>query len=172
MRIKDEICCFAFLWRWYNGCAFNILIVVDTGAGAWLIRYVNYDVFELTQCVWRKASWYLLSLRSDRVHCTCMPNHSFLCVYVRCSHYFMFTPGKFKRGIGFLFLPFVNAMEGQPILVVMYGGELLYLQIWCNHSHHRYHVMHCTITINQAWFSPRGKSNSHLLGRFSHRYRV
>ena len=57
------------------------------------------------------------------------------------------TSKEFKRGIGSLFDPYVNTMGRQAILTVTYGGELLYLQIWRDHSAWSVHI------IVTAWFT-------------------
>ena len=48
---------------------------------------------------------------------------------------------EFKRGIGSLFDPCVNAYGATAILPVTYGGELLYLRIWRDHLGRSAHMI-------------------------------
>ena len=43
-------------------------------------------------------------------------------------------PRNLKEGIGSLFDPAVLTLGAAAILTVMFGGEALYLRVWCYHS--------------------------------------
>ena len=88
---------------------------------------------------------------------------------MQCNLIFHLHQGVFKRESGLFLTPVLN-YGVTAILTVMYGGELLYLRIWREHSARSAHIIvtvliHSTITIMRAWFkSTRGKANSRLLG--------
>ena len=68
-----------------------------------------------------------------------------------------------KEGIRFPFGRCVNA-----IWTVIYGGELLYLQIRLNHSAWSEHIIITEWCYACVWFSPCRKGNSRFLGGLSY----
>ena len=82
-------------------------------------------------------SFIMATSANDRI------NHKWLCVieWLRSDDCWWGTTRKSKGESDFSLIPVLTLYGVAAILTFTYGGELLYLQIWCDHSSQPVHII-------------------------------